>query len=265
MNDETKDLILGVFEASLEAQLRAVRRLRQGDPSPAEARRRKSLSQVDMAFDILKKARSPLHVSQILERIQAQFGVAVDRESLVSSSLKKWRVTTASFVQKRTPSRYGRSRDELALGVPRHRRGLARCVSPTTYLPARGAASARFAGLFGAALFDSDPLDQRRPEPQLERGIFSPFPLPVGAATVVSADPEAGFSVLPATAGRRGSRRYPVAQNGPVDSAGVLSARSHVSAVSPQSGTGSALLAGLPAGAAASQRRGGCARFAHSL
>jgi len=44
---------------------------------------------VDMAFDILRKARSPLHVSQILERIQAQFGSAVDRESLVSSLTKK--------------------------------------------------------------------------------------------------------------------------------------------------------------------------------
>jgi hypothetical protein len=88
MNDETKDLILGVFEASLDAQLRAVRRLRQGEPSAAP-RRRKGLSQVDMAFDILKKARSPLHVSQILDRIQSQFGVAVDRESLVSSLTKK--------------------------------------------------------------------------------------------------------------------------------------------------------------------------------
>jgi len=89
MNDETKDLILGVFEASLEAQLRAVRRLRQGDPSAVEPRGRKGLSQVDMAFDILKKARSPLHVSVILERIQAQFGATVDRESLVSSLTKK--------------------------------------------------------------------------------------------------------------------------------------------------------------------------------
>jgi HB1, ASXL, restriction endonuclease HTH domain len=89
VNDETRDLILGVFEASLDAQLRAVRRLRQGAPAPIEARRRKGLSQVDMAFDILKKARSPLHVSQILERIQAHFGVAVDRESLVSSLTKK--------------------------------------------------------------------------------------------------------------------------------------------------------------------------------
>lgn len=89
MNDETKDLILSVFEASLEAQLRAVRRLRQGDPPPAEPRPHKGLSQVDMAFDILKKARSPLHVSLILERIQASFGVTVDRESLVSSLTKK--------------------------------------------------------------------------------------------------------------------------------------------------------------------------------
>ena len=42
-----------------------------------------------MAFNILKKAKAPLHVSEILERIQTQFGVAVDRESLVSSLTKK--------------------------------------------------------------------------------------------------------------------------------------------------------------------------------
>jgi hypothetical protein len=89
MNDETKDLILGVFEASLQAQLRAVRRLRQGEPEAAAANRRKGLSQVDMAFDILKKARTPLHVTTLLDRIQTQFGVSVDRESLVSSLTKK--------------------------------------------------------------------------------------------------------------------------------------------------------------------------------
>jgi hypothetical protein len=89
MNDDLKDVILSVFEASLESQLRAVRRLRHSPPPPAEPRRRKGLSQVDMAFDILKKARSPLHVSTILDRIQSQFGIAVDRESLVSSLTKK--------------------------------------------------------------------------------------------------------------------------------------------------------------------------------
>lgn len=89
MNDETKDLILSVFEASLEAQLRAVRRLRQGEPPSSQPRLHKGLSQVDMAFDILKKARSPLHISQILDRIQTHFAVSVDRESLVSSLTKK--------------------------------------------------------------------------------------------------------------------------------------------------------------------------------
>jgi hypothetical protein len=42
-----------------------------------------------MAFDILKKARSPLHVSEILDRIRTDFGIPVDRESLVSSLTKK--------------------------------------------------------------------------------------------------------------------------------------------------------------------------------
>jgi HB1, ASXL, restriction endonuclease HTH domain len=42
-----------------------------------------------MAYDILRKARSPLHVSEILSRIQTSFKVSVDRESLVSSLTKK--------------------------------------------------------------------------------------------------------------------------------------------------------------------------------
>jgi DNA-directed RNA polymerase delta subunit len=43
-----------------------------------------------MAYDILKNARGgPLHVSEIIDRIQASFSVAVDRESLVSSLSKK--------------------------------------------------------------------------------------------------------------------------------------------------------------------------------
>ncbi len=89
MNDEIKDLILTAFEASLEAQLRAVRRLRQGEPRAASRRHHKGLSQVDMAFDILKKARVPLHISDLLDRIHTQFGVTIDRESLVSSLTKK--------------------------------------------------------------------------------------------------------------------------------------------------------------------------------
>lgn len=42
-----------------------------------------------MAFDVLAKAPAPLHVNDILARIQAQFGVEIDRDSLVSSLSKK--------------------------------------------------------------------------------------------------------------------------------------------------------------------------------
>jgi hypothetical protein len=89
MNDDLKESVLSIFEASLDAQLRAVRRLRQGDPTAPRPSRRKGLSQVDMAYDVLKKARSPLHVAQLLDRIHSSFGVSIDRESLVSSLTKK--------------------------------------------------------------------------------------------------------------------------------------------------------------------------------
>jgi hypothetical protein len=89
MNDDIKDVVLSAFEASLEAQLRAIRRLRQGQTEQAQPRPKKGRSQVDMAYDILKRARTPLHVSEIIDRIQTQFGVVVDRESLVSSLSKK--------------------------------------------------------------------------------------------------------------------------------------------------------------------------------
>ena len=88
MTDDLKDSVLSIFEASLDAQLRAVRRLRQGE-SAAAPLPRKSRSQVDMAYDVLKKARSPLHVSELLARIHATFHLTVDRESLVSSLTKK--------------------------------------------------------------------------------------------------------------------------------------------------------------------------------
>jgi len=89
VDDDLKDVILSAFEASLDAQLRAVRRLRHAPAAASSPPRQKRPSQVDMAFDVLKKARSPLHVSDLLARIHSQFGLAVDRDSLVSSLAKK--------------------------------------------------------------------------------------------------------------------------------------------------------------------------------
>ena len=89
VNDDLRNTILDVFEASLAAQLRAVRRLRPAPGEPLPAPLPKRLSQVDMSYDILRRARSPLHISDLLARIHAAFAVAVDRESLVSSLTKK--------------------------------------------------------------------------------------------------------------------------------------------------------------------------------
>lgn len=89
MPDDLKDTILGAVEASLDAQLRAVRRLRRGEPAAAAPTRRKGLSQVDMAFDVLTHARGPLHIRVLLAGIHQRFHVTVDRESLVSSLTKK--------------------------------------------------------------------------------------------------------------------------------------------------------------------------------
>jgi DNA-directed RNA polymerase delta subunit len=47
------------------------------------------MSQVDMAEDILRKAREPLHINDIIERIKKSHHIDVDRESLVSALSKK--------------------------------------------------------------------------------------------------------------------------------------------------------------------------------
>jgi hypothetical protein len=79
--------ILDVYETSLKAQLRAVRRMRGGE-SPPE-RTSKGMSQTDMAYDILLKAGHPLHINQIIERAQSLHGARLDRESLASAISKR--------------------------------------------------------------------------------------------------------------------------------------------------------------------------------
>ena len=88
MEDNLRDTVLMAVEECLDAQLRAMRRLRKTGTVPPP-RRKTRMSQVDMAYDILNRARKPLHVTELLERIEKAFQVAVDRESLVSSLTKK--------------------------------------------------------------------------------------------------------------------------------------------------------------------------------
>jgi hypothetical protein len=89
MSDDIKDTILSTIEVALDAQLRAVRRLRKGEKPEVRQSRKSRLSQVDMAYDVLKRAGVPLHITDLLGRIHSTFAVRVDRDSLVSSLAKK--------------------------------------------------------------------------------------------------------------------------------------------------------------------------------
>lgn len=85
--DAIESAILRVFEVSLEAQLRAVKRLRSEPPQPRPAR--KSTSQISMVQDVLRRAGKPLHVSEIIERVEQLHGLKLERESIVSTLTKK--------------------------------------------------------------------------------------------------------------------------------------------------------------------------------
>jgi septation ring formation regulator EzrA len=89
MSDDIRDTILAAIEESLDAQLRAIRRLQKGEKPEGNKLRKSHLSQVDMAYNVLKKANRPLHIGELLDRIQGAFGTRVDRDSLVSSLAKK--------------------------------------------------------------------------------------------------------------------------------------------------------------------------------
>jgi len=85
--DEIRAAVLDAIEASLEAQLKAIKRLRAGPPEPRAARER--TSQVQMVHDVLRRAGKPLHVTEIIERVEKAHGIRLDRESIVSTLVKK--------------------------------------------------------------------------------------------------------------------------------------------------------------------------------
>jgi hypothetical protein len=84
--------VLRAVVVGLDAQLRAVRRLLRAEGEAPEKTPRKSrTSHVDIVEDILKRAGTPLHISEILARAQKSLGLTLDRESVVSALTKKVR------------------------------------------------------------------------------------------------------------------------------------------------------------------------------
>ena len=86
----TRAEMLDALETMLEAQLRAVRSLRDGKrrrPTGGEAGSRKS--NMSVIEDLLLAANEPLHITEIIARAKRDHGRALKRESIVSALTKK--------------------------------------------------------------------------------------------------------------------------------------------------------------------------------
>jgi hypothetical protein len=82
--------LLNLFESLLRAQLNTIKQLRKtsGIPEP-EQPKEKRMSHMDMVYDILRIARHPMHVNDLIVAIEKNFSVKVDKESLVSALAKR--------------------------------------------------------------------------------------------------------------------------------------------------------------------------------
>jgi len=78
-----------MHESLLQAQLRAIRQLRTPKEKVRKAGPHEGMSNIEMATDVLRRARRPLHISEIISQVKAVHGASLDRESLVSALVKK--------------------------------------------------------------------------------------------------------------------------------------------------------------------------------
>src|SRR4030067_2795039 len=89
MESKIPEWFLSFYESLFLAQLRTVRQLKSPKPKKAKRTEDKSMSNMDMAIDILRRAQRPLHISDINAQVKTKYGVTLDRESLVSALVKK--------------------------------------------------------------------------------------------------------------------------------------------------------------------------------
>jgi hypothetical protein len=89
MESKIPEWFLSFCENLFSAQLRAVRQLKSPKLKKPKGIQRKSMSNMGMVIDILRQAKNPLHVSEIIAQVKTKHGVILDRESLVSALVKK--------------------------------------------------------------------------------------------------------------------------------------------------------------------------------
>jgi hypothetical protein len=91
------DKLLNIFETLLKVQLKAIESLRRSGTSTGSdvseevemPSKNKRMSQTKMAYEILLRAGSPLHIQEIVRQIESIFGIQVNRDTLVSAVVKK--------------------------------------------------------------------------------------------------------------------------------------------------------------------------------
>jgi len=89
MESKIPEWFLSFYERIFLAQLRIIRQLKSPKPKRSKRREGKSMSNMDMAVDILRRSQGPLHISDIIAQVKTKYGVTLDRESLVSALVKK--------------------------------------------------------------------------------------------------------------------------------------------------------------------------------
>ena len=89
MEPRIPEWFLSFCESLFSAQLRTIRQLQSPKVRRAKRAEGKSMSNMEMAIDILRRNQRPLHISEIIAQVKTRHGVALDRESLVSALVKK--------------------------------------------------------------------------------------------------------------------------------------------------------------------------------
>jgi predicted transcriptional regulator len=76
-------------ESLLKSQLATIREFLRWGEEPIFKPHKKGRSQMSIIYDILLSSPKPLHIAEIITRAKEDFGVNLDRESIVSAITKK--------------------------------------------------------------------------------------------------------------------------------------------------------------------------------
>jgi len=72
MESKIPEWFLSFYESLFSAQLRTVRQMKSPKSKKPKRTEGKSVSNMDMAIDILRRAQSPLHISEIIAQVSGK-------------------------------------------------------------------------------------------------------------------------------------------------------------------------------------------------